>query len=213
MKQPPVPKERGHSLLEVSVAMFLVAVVSGLAVRASGPFTSMITTLEERGGAVQELRLALDYLAHDLGGADEVSVEGRALVLRREPTVLDRLGDRSGVGAGSGRRGRGHYEHGRGQGRGHGDDEDDDHDEDDHDDDDDRRGGDRDRDPGLSYALRGDSLIRRDAYTGERFVVASGITDFDIVRPRRGRGREIRITLGAGPESAPRTVTLVWRSQ
>lgn len=64
-------------------------------------------------------------------------------------------------------------------------------------------------DPGVRYSFRDGRIVRTDLVDQEEFVVASGLTGFEVSRPR---GNETRITTRDGIADADQhSVTLVWR--
>jgi len=64
-------------------------------------------------------------------------------------------------------------------------------------------------DPGVRYSFRDGRIVRTDLVDLEEFVVATGLTGFEVSRPRGGR---TRITTRDGIADADQhSVTLVWR--
>lgn len=66
-------------------------------------------------------------------------------------------------------------------------------------------GGDEDR--GLEYSVRDGLLRRKDRLTGEEFVVARAVREFQL---RPSGAHDLRISLTAGQEEDLRTITLLW---
>lgn len=62
----------GHTLVEMTVVVTLLAAVMSMVARAQRPFSEMILELQDRATTSSELHLAADYLATDLGGAERV---------------------------------------------------------------------------------------------------------------------------------------------
>lgn len=62
-------------------------------------------------------------------------------------------------------------------------------------------------DPGLKYSYRDGQLLREDKVQGGSFVVATGLTGFEVSRMRSGR---LRIKIQDGIEPEQHEITLVW---
>lgn len=156
-------RRSGHTLVEMTVVVTLLAAVMSMVARAQRPFSEMILTLQDRATTSSELHLAADYLATDLGGAERI-----------DRKRIDRI--------------RIIREAGRARAAGH------------------DRGG---EDPGVDYRFVDGQLVREDRIDGEKFVVATGLTGFEVAKPRGG---ELRMKLSDGiAKDDQHTVTLVWR--
>lgn len=81
----PSHRQSGHTLVEMVVVGMLVAVLGISASRAWQPVGHSIDGLRDRAVAASELRLAVEYLRQDLGGAEKVAQHGRdGIQIRRE---------------------------------------------------------------------------------------------------------------------------------
>lgn len=87
----------GFTLVELMVTMTLASIVMTLSLRAWKPMSHATLELRDRARAVAELRLAVDGLLQDLGGADSVvvTVDGD-LAIFREQAVAEVVGAWSG---------------------------------------------------------------------------------------------------------------------
>lgn len=65
-------------------------------------------------------------------------------------------------------------------------------------------------DRGIQYTYKDGYLLRKDLETGGSFVVATGMTGFDVGRLRN---KEMRITLADGVGEEQHEVSLVWRQR
>jgi len=65
-------------------------------------------------------------------------------------------------------------------------------------------------DRGIRYSYKDGTLTRVDLHTGTSFVVASGMTGFDVGRLRN---QEMHIKIADGVEPERHEVTLVWRQR
>lgn len=153
----------GHTLVEMTVVVTLLAAVMSLVMRAQRPYSEMVMELQDRATTSSELHLAVDFLATDLGaGADLVREDASTLRIVREGLFAQRHGVPEGA-----------------------------------------------TDPGLRYSFRDGRIVRTDLVDLEEFVVASGLTGFEVSRPR---GNQTRITVSDGIADADQhKVTLVWR--
>ena len=88
----------GFTLVELLVVVTLSSIIMTLAIRAWQPMSAETLSLRDRARAAGELRLAVDALLSDLGGAETVteSVAGDELYITREQAVAERLGAWSG---------------------------------------------------------------------------------------------------------------------
>ncbi|MBL7009219.1 MAG: hypothetical protein ISR76_09490 [Planctomycetes bacterium] len=78
----------GHTLSEMVIVGMIVALIATYATRAWNPIGDSIVGLRERAVASSELRLAVEYLREDFGGAAAVVEEsGEKLLIRREEAV------------------------------------------------------------------------------------------------------------------------------
>ena len=66
-------REQGHSLLEVLVASMLLAMISIAVMRVGPELTSGTAKLTARARTVGELRIAVESILQDMGGAADVS--------------------------------------------------------------------------------------------------------------------------------------------
>lgn len=153
----------GHTLVEMTVVVTLLAAVMSMVARAQRPFSEMILELQDRATTSSELHLAADYLATDCGGAERVErIKSDRIRIVREAARAKAAGW-SGGG----------------------------------------------EDPGILYRLVDGQLVREDKISGEEFVVATGLTGFQVAPQRRG---ELRLQLADGiAENDRHEVTLVWR--
>ena len=84
---------RGFTLVELMVTVTLSSIVMTLALRAWRPMSHATLELRDRARAAAELRLAVDSLLQDMGGADTVVVTaGGELQIVREQAVAEVLG-------------------------------------------------------------------------------------------------------------------------
>jgi type II secretory pathway pseudopilin PulG len=65
-------------------------------------------------------------------------------------------------------------------------------------------------DPGIEYIYQDGKLLRKDLQNGGSFVVATGMTGFDV---SRFRNKEMRIKIADGIEPERHEITLVWRQR
>jgi prepilin-type N-terminal cleavage/methylation domain-containing protein len=65
-------------------------------------------------------------------------------------------------------------------------------------------------DRGIQYSYKDGNLLRKDLETGGSFVVATGMTGFDVSRLRN---KEMRITMADGVGEEQHEVALVWRKR
>ncbi|MBC8328562.1 MAG: type II secretion system protein [Planctomycetes bacterium] len=94
----PRRRRSGHTLVEMVIVGMIVALVATFATRAWNPIGDSIVGLRERATASSELRLAVEYLREDFGGAAEVAEEtGEKLLIRREAAVAFVAGVPSGT--------------------------------------------------------------------------------------------------------------------
>jgi prepilin-type N-terminal cleavage/methylation domain-containing protein len=86
-------RSRGFTLVELMVTVTVSSIVMTLALRAWKPMSHATFELRDRARAVAELRLAVDALLADLGGAESVAVtlDGE-LQIFREPAVAGLAG-------------------------------------------------------------------------------------------------------------------------
>ncbi|MGB0953159.1 MAG: prepilin-type N-terminal cleavage/methylation domain-containing protein [Planctomycetota bacterium] len=153
----------GHTLVEMTVVVTLLAAVMSMVARAQRPFSEMILELQDRATTSSELHLAADYLATDLGGAERVErIRVDRIRIIREAARAQTEGLGEGVA-----------------------------------------------DPGILYRLVDGQLVREDKIDGEKFVVATGLTGFEVAPQRRG---ELRMQLSDGiAENDQHAITLVWK--
>ena len=92
-----MPREAGHTLLELLVATTVSTLIVVLAMEAWRPMGSSALGLRDRARADTELRLAADALLQDLGGA-QTALPGPdgELQIVRVPALAQRLGAFSG---------------------------------------------------------------------------------------------------------------------
>lgn len=158
-------RQSGHTLVEMTVVVTILAAVLSLVARAQKPFSQGVMALQDRNSTTTELHLAVDYLSMDLGSAKQLRRESEdKILIRRETGSALRAGMEKGAS-----------------------------------------------DPGIRYSFKDGKLIREDQLTREKFVVAVGMTGFQIAR---ARGGETRIVLSDGiAEDDRHTVTLVWSTR
>lgn len=86
-------RNSGHSLVEMTVVVTILAAVMSLVVRAQKPFSEGVLGLQDRNNSSIELHLAVDYLTMDLGGAKQLRRESDSKILiRRETGAARRAG-------------------------------------------------------------------------------------------------------------------------
>jgi hypothetical protein len=68
----------------------------------------------------------------------------------------------------------------------------------------------KEADRGIQYSYKDGTLTRVDLHTGTAFVVATGLTGFDVGRLRN---QEIHIKIADGIDPERHEVTLVWRQR
>jgi len=86
-------RKSGHTLVEMTVVVTILAAVMSLVVRAQKPFSQGVLGLQDRNSSSTELHLAVDYLTMDLGAAKQLRRENDSQVLiRRESGAARRAG-------------------------------------------------------------------------------------------------------------------------
>ena len=66
------------------------------------------------------------------------------------------------------------------------------------------------KDQGILYSFQDGKLVRQDLQVGGAFVVATGLTGFDVGRMRK---HELRIQVADGLDPDRHKITLVWRER
>jgi len=85
--------QSGHTLVEMTVVVTILAMVLSLVARAQKPFSQGVMTLQDRNSTTTELHLAVDYLSMDLGAAKRVQrVSESEVLIRREDGAARRAG-------------------------------------------------------------------------------------------------------------------------
>ena len=85
------------TLIELMVAMTLSSIVMMLALRVQGPQQRAIIDLRDRAYAAGELKLACEWLRHDLAGGRLVRMNGPFLHIEREAQVARQYGAWAGT--------------------------------------------------------------------------------------------------------------------
>lgn len=90
-------RQSGHTLVEMTVVVTILAALLSLVARAQKPFSEGVMTLQDRNSSSIELHLAVDYLSMDLGAAKQLRRESTSeMLIRREKGAARRAGLASG---------------------------------------------------------------------------------------------------------------------
>jgi prepilin-type N-terminal cleavage/methylation domain-containing protein len=85
-------RQSGFTLIELMISLTLSCIVMMLAVKVQGAQQHSIVALRTRAYAVAELRMAVEWLRHDLAGGDIVSWQDPWLKIEREAPVASQYG-------------------------------------------------------------------------------------------------------------------------
>ena len=90
-------RQRGFTLVELMVALTFSSIIIGMALRVQGPAQRFITDLRTQAYATAELRLAAEWLCHDLAAGRVVSQRGPFFHIEREANVARQYGAWAGT--------------------------------------------------------------------------------------------------------------------
>jgi type II secretory pathway component PulJ len=80
------------TLIELMVSLTFSSIVIMLAMKTQGPQRRAIIDLRDRAYAAAELKLASEWLRHDLAAGDQVSLNGQFLHIEREGELSSQYG-------------------------------------------------------------------------------------------------------------------------
>ena len=159
MKRHPRPCA-GFTLLEMTIVVLVSMMVFLLGASLHAHYSRRSADLIERAETLRELRLAVEWLRQDVGGADNIRrLNSARLRISRSPETLARVGGTA-------------------------------------------------PDAGIDYLLTGEHLERIDRELGGNFVVATGLTAFEVTE----RGQDIEILLRAGTGTEEQEIVVLWRN-
>ena len=91
-----LPRHAGHTLVELLVVGVIMSIISIVVMKGSAPMAWSSLHLRNRNLSSNELRMAVESLLQDLGGAERLKIQSGLLHIEREAAVLQALGLYSG---------------------------------------------------------------------------------------------------------------------